>query len=277
MKKIIAVVLTLVLMLCCCTAMADKLEDIKASGKLLVGAEVAFAPYEFYFTDPETGVEELAGFEMSLAKGLADELGVELVVADQAFSGLITGLRVGEMDCIISGMAIKPDREEVVDFSTPYYTGKQVVLVREEDFDTYKTPEDFTGKKIGAQLGSLQQGCAEEQFANAGELMLLDKVPLLMFELQLGNIDGVLVTDIVGKSYMSVYPGLTISECPVVFSSSGVAVAVNKGEENASFLQFINDYIAKVTESGEFEQWFQTAMEQNGQLLAAEAAAEAAE
>ncbi|HML46372.1 MAG TPA: transporter substrate-binding domain-containing protein, partial [Clostridia bacterium] len=69
------------------------MEDIQAKGTLVVGAEVSFPPYEFYYPNPETGEDELAGFEMALAKGLSEELGVEMVLADQAFSGLITALR----------------------------------------------------------------------------------------------------------------------------------------------------------------------------------------
>lgn len=272
-KKIVALVLALAMILTCGAAFADKLDDIKAAGKLIVGTEATFAPYEFYYTDPETGEETLSGFEMDLARGLAAELGVELEVRDQSFAGLITALRAGELDCIISGMAIKPDRMEVVDFSTPYYIGEQVMLVREADAEKYKKPEDFAGQKIGAQLGSLQQGVAEEQFSQS-ETLLLDKVPLLMLELTQGNIEGVLCTDVVGKSYMTVYPGLVVSEVPIDFTSSGVAVAVDKGD-NEALLTAINDYIAKVSENGEFDAWFATAMEQNGQLLEAEAAADA--
>lgn len=277
MKKVIALALAIMLMAVGTCAFADKLDDIKAKGKLVVGSEVTFAPYEFWYTDPETGEEKLSGFEMDLARGLAQELGVELELVDMAFSGLITALRTDELDVIISGMAIKPDREEVVDFSTPYYIGQQTMVVREEDFDKYKTPEDFVGKTIGAQLGSLQQGVGEEQFAQS-ELMLLDKVPLLMLELTQGNIEGVLVTDVVAKSYMTVYPGLVISEVPIDFTSSGVAVAVNKGD-NEALLEAINSYIAKVTESGEFDEWFDNAMALNGLLLQEEneAAEEATE
>ena len=193
MKKVIAALLSIMMLLVGTTAFADKLDDIKAAGKLVVGTEATFAPYEFYYTDPETGEEKLCGFEMDLARGIAEELGVELVISDQAFSGLITALRSGELDCIMSGMSIKPDRAEVVDFSTPYFIGQQVVIVREEDVDKYHAPADFAGKQVGAQLGSLQQTVAEEQFPDSGA-MLLNTVPLLMLELTQGNIDGVLCT-----------------------------------------------------------------------------------
>ncbi len=271
MKKLLAVVMSIMMLLGCTTAFADKLDDIKAAGKLVVGTEATFAPYEFYYTDPETGEEKLCGFEMDLARGLAEELGVELVISDQSFAGLITALRSGEIDCIISGMAIKPDREEVVDFSTPYYIGTQVVIVRAADLDKYHTAADFAGCTVGAQLGSLQQGVVEEQFTES-EAMLLDKVPLLMLELTQGNIEGVVCTDIVGKSYMNIYTDLAISDVPIDFTSSGVAVAVNKGD-NDSLLEVINNYIDRIESDGTFEQWYNEALEINGLLLEQEAAA----
>ena len=78
MKKILCAVLSLIMVLSLvCGAMADQLSDIQAKGKLVVGASVAFPPYEFYFTNPETNQEEYAGFDMELAKGIAAKLGVE--------------------------------------------------------------------------------------------------------------------------------------------------------------------------------------------------------
>lgn len=275
MKKFAAFLISIMLVLSMVSvASADTLSDIKEKGTLVVGASVAFPPYEFYWTNPETGVEEPAGFDMSLAKGIADELGVELVIADQSFAGLITALRAGEIDMIISGMAIREDRLEVVDFTMPYYTGAQIMLVRSEDFDTLKTVEDMTGKKVGAQLGGLQVGILEEQFANA-EPYVMEKVPLMILDLLQGQLDGVLLADMVAKNYMVLNPGmLAISEVPVDYNTSGGAgVAVAKGD-NEALLEVLNAYIEKVTTDGTFDSWVDLAVEQNAKLVAeAEAAA----
>ena len=134
MKKIITVLLAVLMISVMCAASADKLADIEAKGKLLVGANITFPPYEFYWTNPETGVEEMAGFDIMLARGIGEALGVEVEIADQAFSGLITALSVGELDCVISGLAIKPERLEVVDFSVPYFSGEQILLGGNESY-----------------------------------------------------------------------------------------------------------------------------------------------
>ena len=275
MKKLFALLTALVMILSVSVVSADQLSDIQAKGVLEVGANVDFMPYEFYWTNPETGEEELAGFDMALAKGIADKLGVKLELKDQAFAGLVTALSANEMDMVISGLAIKPERLEVVDFSDPYFAGEQILLVRAEDYDTLKTVDDMAGKKIGAQLGSLQQGILEEQFSNAGEQILLEKIHILALELDQGNIDGWLITDLVAKQYMAVYPGrFKISEVPVNYdSSAGIGVAVPKGD-NESLLKVVNEYIAEIKADGTFDAWVDEAAAKGASLLAKENAEE---
>lgn len=275
MKKLFALLTALVMILSVSVVSADQLSDIQAKGVLEVGANVDFMPYEFYWTNPDTGEEELAGFDMALAKGIADKLGVKLELKDQAFAGLVTALSANEMDMVISGLAIKPERLEVVDFSDPYFSGEQILLVRAEDYDTLKTVDDMAGKKIGAQLGSLQQGILEEQFSNAGEQILLEKIHILALELDQGNIDGWLITDLVAKQYMAVYPGrFKISEVPVNYdSSAGIGVAVPKGD-NESLLKVVNEYIAEIKADGTFDAWVDEAAAKGASLLAKENAEE---
>lgn len=270
MKKLTAAVLAIVMALCLTTAAcADMLSDIQAKGELVVGASVGFPPYEFYFTNPETGEEEPAGFDMALAKGIADELGVKLVVADQSFAGLITALRAGEIDMIISGMAITEERKEAVDFSVPYFTGAQIMLVRAADAATLKTVEDMTGKTVGAQMGALQVGILENQFANAVP-SINEKVALMVLDVMQGQLDGLLLADMVAKTYMAIYPGkLAIAEIPIEYTASGNGIAVAKGD-NEALLNAVNAYVERVTADGTFDGWVNTALEQNAQLVNAQ-------
>lgn len=271
MKKVLSLAIAMLMILgIVAMASADTLSDIQERGTLIVGANVEFPPYEFYWTNPETGKEEMAGFDMALARGIAEKLGVDIQINDQAFSGLVTALSINEMDMVISGLAIKPERLEVVDFSDPYFAGDQILLVRTEDFDTLKTVEDMAGKRVGAQLGSLQQGILEDQFA-ACEPLLLDKPSVLALELMQGNIDGWLITDLVAKQYMVVYPDtFQISEVPVDYdSTAGIGVAVAKGD-NESLLQIVNDYIAEVHADGTWDAWMEDAIAKSASLLSEE-------
>ncbi len=269
MKKWTAFVLAVALVCVACFACADQLSDLKAKGKIIVGANIAFPPYEFYYLNPETGVEEIAGFDMKLAKGIGEELGLEVEIADQAFAGLITALNVGEVDMLISGLAVKPERLEVVDFSIPYFSGEQIMLMTKENAEKWKTVEDMKGKRIGAQMGSLQAQILEEQFPDS-EGYLIDNPNILALDLVQGNIDGWLITDLVAKQYIAAYANtveLAICDVPVVYdNSAGIAVAVQKGD-NASLLEVINAYITRIKEDGTFDSWVDEAAAQSATLL----------
>ena len=273
MKKLTALVLAMALMLVAVSAGADALSDLKAKGKIIVGANIAFPPYEFYYNNPETGEEEMAGFDVKLAKGIGEELGLEVEIVDQAFSGLITALTVGEVDMLISGLAVKPERLEVVDFSIPYFSGEQIMLMTKENAENLKTVEDMKGKRVGAQMGSLQAQILEEQFAES-EGFLIENPNILAMELAQGQIDGWLITDLVAKQYIAAYAGqveLVICDVPVVYdNSAGIAVAVQKGD-NASLLEALNAYITRIKEDGTFDSWVDEAAAQSATLLNTEA------
>lgn len=265
LKKYLVLALVLALLLPS-AALAGKLEDIKASGELKVGTSINFPPFEFWYTNPETGEQTLEGFEMKFAQGLADELGVKFVPVDQAFSGLITELRASSIDCIASGMVMKPDRLEVAYFSTPYYTGSQVMVVHKDNLEKYKTVDDINGQQLGVQMGALQVEIAAEQFPKS-DAMQMDSIPMLVMELRMGNIEGLILADSVAGSYATVYPEIAISEVPVVDSPAGVGMAINKTEENKEFLDFINAYVDKVLSDGTFDKWVAESFEVNGLLL----------
>ena len=272
MKKITTLVLALMLLAVSSCALADHLDDIKKSGKLVVGAEVSFAPFEFYMTG-EDGKEYEAGFEMDLARQIAEDLGVELEVADQQFNGLITALQVGEVDLVISGMTATEERRNAVDFSDTYYVGEQPFVVREADVEKYKTYDDIKGKMVGAQLGTIQQTILETQFPEC-ESLLLPKVPTLLMELLNGNIEGVICSRIVATSYMNIYDGLAFAEIPVDSNKNGVGVAVAKGDDNATLLAAVNATVERVVADGTYDAWVEKACAQNAELLKAQEAAE---
>ena len=272
MKKITALVLALLLLAVSACAMADHLDEIKKKGKLVVGSEVGFAPFEFYMTD-ENGKEYEAGFEMDLARQIAADLGVELEVADQQFNGLITALQVGEVDLVISGMTATEERRNAGDFSTTYYVGEQPFVVREADVEKYKTYDDIKGKMVGAQLGTIQQTILETQFPEC-ESLLLPKVPTLLMELLNGNIEGVICSRIVATSYMNIYDGLAFAEIPVDSNKNGVGVAVAKGDDNATLLAAVNETVERVVADGTYDAWVDEACALNAELLKAQEAAE---
>lgn len=266
MKKLLSLLIAMTLLATCAvSASADRLDEIKEAGKLVVGTQVSFAPFEFYFVD-ENGEEYAAGFEMELARQIAADLGVELEIADQQFAGLITALMAGEVDIVLAGMTATDERRQAVDFSETYYVGEQPFVVRAEDVEKYKTYDDIKGLVVGAQTGSIQQTIAEEQFPEC-ELLLLPTVPTLLMELMNGNVEAVICSKIVATSYMNIYPGLAFSEIPVESATNGVGVAVAKGEENATLLAAVDETVARVKADGTYDAWVEEACAQQAELL----------
>ena len=141
------------------------------------------------------------------------------------------------------------------------------MMVRAEDYDTLTTVESMTGKRVGAQMGSLQAGILEEQFSNA-EPQMMDTIALMVQDLMTGSLDGLLLTDTVAETYIAHYEGkLAISQVPVVYdNTAGVAVAVAQGD-NESLLAVINSVIDRVTTDGTFDAWFDEAVKLNATLI----------
>ena len=107
---------------------ATLLEQIKAKGKVVVGTEAQYAPYEFKDLDAN-----FAGCDMWLAQQIADSLGVELEVVDMAFDGIIPAVQSGQVDLGIAAFTNTPERAEEIDFSD-LYDIKLIILMLVDDF-----------------------------------------------------------------------------------------------------------------------------------------------
>ena len=128
-------------------------------GVLTVATSPDFAPYEFYALDEE-GTPTLAGFDMDLAKYIADYLGLELEVIPMDFDGTIMELAAGKVDLGMAGYSPDPERADKMDFSDIYITGGQSFVCLQSNKDQFTSLEDTNKAEysIGAQAGSIQAG-----------------------------------------------------------------------------------------------------------------------
>ena len=99
--------------------------------QLVVATNAAFAPYEFKVGD------SFAGIDMEIAKMIADELGLELVISDMDFEAVVSSIGKNGVDIALSGLTINPAREKVVDFSNPYEEGSYQVIIAKADDTTF--------------------------------------------------------------------------------------------------------------------------------------------
>ncbi|MCM3390171.1 transporter substrate-binding domain-containing protein [Ureibacillus chungkukjangi] len=166
---------------------------------LTVGTSADYAPFEFVDTKVS---EDIIGFDIDLANLIAERLGYELKFTNSDFNSLIPGLQAKKYDLVISGMTPTEERDEVVDFSTPYYETEQYMVSMKESNIT--SMEDLKGKKVGAQVSSIQEDLAKEFGEEHGfTVESRDLIPQLIQEMKNGRLDAAVIENIVSDNYLS--------------------------------------------------------------------------
>lgn len=208
---------------------------------IVMGTNAEFEPFEY-----REGTE-VVGFDVELAKKIAEKLGKELRIEDVVFDSLIMGLNNKQMDFIAAGMTVTEDKKTQVDFSDSYFTSKQVIIVQADNEDI-QTAADLAGKKVGVQMGTTGDDLVTET-ENIGEVVRLDKGTLAVMDLSNGTIDAVVIDEEPAKRMIEGQDTLKILEVP--FIEEEYAIAVRKGDEE--FLKVINEVLAEMKENGEYD------------------------
>ena len=234
---------------------ATLLEKIKAKGKLVVGTEAQYAPYEFKDLDAN-----FAGCDMWLAQQIADSLGVALEVVDMAFDGIIPAVQSGQVDLGIAAFTNTPERAEEIDFSDLYETSAQLLIVKAGNAEKYSTKESLAGQKVGAQKGTIQSQLILSALPES-ELFELEKYPALALEVQNGNIAGLVVDQAVGEALVATSNGgLEVSDFAFTAeeASFGKSVVIAKGNEE--LVEAVNEVINKVVADGSYQKAYDDAV-----------------
>ena len=224
------------------------LSKILSAGKLVVGTEAQYPPYEFKDIDAN-----FVGCDMYLAQKIAESLGVELEIVDMSFDGIIAAVQAGQCDLGIAAFTNTPERAEVIDFSDLYETSQQLLIVAAGNADKYSTKEALAGLKVGSQKGTIQSQLVTSALPES-ELFELEKYPALALEVQNGNIAGLVVDAAVGESLVATSNGaLEVSN--FAFSaeeaSFGKSVVIAKGNED--LVAAVNEVIAAVLADGSYQ------------------------
>jgi polar amino acid transport system substrate-binding protein len=233
-------------------AAPSKVEEIQKKGKIVLGTSADYPPYEFHKLID--GKDEIVGFDIEIAKVIAEDLGVELEIKDMKFDGLLAALVVDDIDFIVAGMVPKEERKKSVDFSNQYYQAEQKILIRAEDQEKLKTAADFKGLKVGAQKSTVQEEIALT--IEGAEVKSLSKITDLVLELKNKKIDAIVLVDPVAAAYAKQNADLVVPE--ISFGTEeGVAIAVNKGNED--LVEAINKTIDKLLSEGTIDKFIEEA------------------
>jgi ABC-type amino acid transport substrate-binding protein len=217
---------------------------------LILATSADYKPYEFH--DTSSGQDKIVGFDIDVANAIAKQLHFKIKIQDMDFNGLLGALQAGRADFVIAGMTPTEERKKSVDFSDIYYQATNVVLTR-KGHDVHSLDE-LKGKKVAAQLGSVQETAAKS-IPNV-QLDSLNAIPTVVQEVVTNRADAAIIEDTVAEGYVKSNPDLQINRIPGI-KSNGSAIAFPKGSKwTAKF----NEAIAKLKADGELDQlakkWF---------------------
>ena len=220
-----------------------------AGGKLVMGTNAAFPPFEFVTTNGLVG--EFDGIDVAIANKIAEENGMTLEISDMEFDGLISAVSTGKVDMAVAGMTVTEERKQNVDFSDTYYKATQVIVTGADNTDITKAEDLKNGKKVGVVLGY------------TGDLIVTDDLQIddtnitranrgidIVQDVKNGKLDAVVIDSATGKA-LAEANGLKVVEDAEAFETEEYAIAVKKG--NTELLEKINKVLADMKASGEID------------------------
>ncbi len=252
MKKILAIALSVVMMLGLLTACGEK-DEVKT---LKVALSPDFAPMEF--VDPtKTGQDQYLGFDVTLAKYIAQELGMQLEIMPMSFKSCTTAVYTGTADMSISGFSWTEDRAENYNLSDYYNAGDnedaQILITLAENEGKFTTADSLVGKKVGAQIASLQEDLCKDQLPGCEIVTIMDLGTALL-QLKNGDFDVLAVAEGNGEAIIANNPGIIKSGFGFYVDPkyTGNVILLQKG--NDELTAQVNDILAKAEQF--YDEWY---------------------
>lgn len=227
---------------------------------LKVAMECGYAPYNWTQPDDSNGAVPINdssdyayGYDVMMAKKIADELGYELQIVKLDWDSLVPAVQSGTVDCVIAGQSITSDRLEMVDFSTPYYYASVVSLVKQDGaLADAKGISDFAGATCTSQLGTIWYDVCLPQIQDADIQPAQESAPAMLVALESGRTDLVVTDMPTAKAACVAYPDLklldfteTDDDFTVSEEEINIGISVQKG--NSELLDGINSVLATMT------------------------------
>ena len=206
-------------------------------GKLTMSTNAQFPPYEM--TTDDGGFE---GIDVEIATAIAEKLGLELDILDMDFDSALLAVQQGKSDIVMAGVTVNDDRLLVMDFSTSYANGVQVVIVKEGS--------DITIDNMGEGLIGTQRGTTGNIYCtdDYGEehVMAYDDGFTAVQALMNGQVDCVVIDNAPAQEFVKNNAGLTILDTE--YANEDYAIGLNKG--NTALLDAINTALNELISDG---------------------------
>jgi polar amino acid transport system substrate-binding protein len=213
-------------------------------GKLLVGTDTPYPPFEI--GQPP----DISGYDIEVMNAIAERLGVEVEYQDTGFDTIFRDVGQGLFDTVAAASTINPKREELVDFTDPYYKTAQTLLVPTDS--DIASIQDLAGKIVGAQDGTTGETYANDE-TDAAEVRGFPEGPDAITAMTTGQVDAVVIDQGVAADAVKNQEGLEIAEEIPTNEFYGFAVA----PDSDALRTAMNDALAKIKQDGTLDQIYQ--------------------
>lgn len=253
-KKLLVLFVAMMTMLVLAACGSD---DEGSDKKVLkVGMEAAYAPFNWSQKDDSNGgvaikgsKEYAAGYDVEIAKKIADGLNMELQIVKTDWDGLVPSLQSGAIDLVIAGMSPTEERKQTIDFTENYYTSDFVIVVKKDGpYADAKTLSDFSGAKITGQQATTHYDVID-QIKGVKKQVEATDFGSMRVQLQSGAIDGYvserpegISAEMALDNFKYIVPAPNFEADP---SATAIAVGLKKGSDLA---EDINKVLAKISE-----------------------------
>lgn len=240
--------------------------ELVKDGVLTVSLSPDFSPMEFVDLT-KTGQDQFVGFDVSLAKYIAEEMGLTLEISPMDFDACQSAVAYGKVDMSISGYSVTDDRAANYNMSDYYYAGEneteQVLITLAENGNKYKDAANVDGLKVGAQVASLQEQMVTEQLPNA-TLVTYTDINTGLQQLKKGDFDAMAVAIGNANALIAKNPDVAMSGFQFVVDESEMnnVILLKKGAD--ALTETVNSILAKAEAAGLYETWYEEALNTAG-------------
>ena len=218
MKKL-GKLITMLLLVCALISPISIVYGETGKDTLVVGMECNYAPFNWTQVNetntsvPLEGGGYADGYDVAIARALADYLDKELVIKKMSWDGLEPALQSGVIDAVIAGMTDTADRRKRVDFTDTYYESQMVLIVRKGDpLEKATSLEDFSNKRVLGQLNTLYDTVID-QIPNVQHATALEDYPAMVMQLNNELVDAVTAELPVAAGIIATNPDLNSAIC----------------------------------------------------------------
>lgn len=265
MKRILALLAAVMMMVSCCTALADSEPTGVEDGVFTIAMECAYAPYNWTQTDDSNGAVPIKdssdyanGYDVMIAKKICKANGWQLEILRSDWDSLVPAVQTGMIDAAIAGQSMTAARSEQVDFAGPYFYASIVCVTKaDSQFADAQSISDLSGGTCTAQIATIWYDQCLPQIQGAQIQTAAETAPAMLMALETGMVDFICTDMPTAQGAVAAYPDLKIlnfsgTDGDFQFTDEeraenvNIGISVRKG--NTGLVEAINNVLSTMTE-----------------------------